>query len=455
MLKASFFSQLVLLGAIFTYSKFEPISFGSTANPVVLLSILSLTLVFANRIPPICLQILQRALFYLPISTLFVYLYARSSNLLFDIRFLATSFAFFFLSICFIGFGAFLTSLRSNNFRHYLIIFQNLLNSLIIVLCLIAPLNILSLHCILFKCRIVSGSIGLSLVNSEPSYVGIFLFSILTFSFYVLNDPLLRNNSSLAFKSKFLIFLSFVLLILSKSPLAVASVALYALLLLFTQGLVYLFGNYRFSIPSRFSSLQVYGALLLLILTPFVLFYTKVGVELFSLVDPNRYLPIYLSQGNPFQTLVFLGGNRFSYLLSLIYIDPTLLLSGHSLFASSDLFESAVSLFYENVMKVGFFSVYGAKPHSALGQLIFTFGALGSLFIYYPVLKLFFRGLSTISRGEASFFELWLLLSPLFSLIYFTPNTDPWKFFTIMFFVALTCSYCPPSNANNIRAFSA
>lgn len=455
MLKASLFSQLVLFGSILTYSKFEPVSFGSTANPVLLLLIIFLLIVFTNRVPKICIEILQRALLYLPISAIFVCLFVSNSNLSFDIRFLATSLAFFFFSVCFIGFGVFLSSLRNTNVQLFINILDNLLNSLIILLFLIIPLNLLSLQCVFFKCRKMSGSVGFSLLNSEPSYVGIFLFSILTFSFYLLNDFHLRSNLRLVFKSKLLIFTSIILLIFSKSALALISVVLYALFVWLLIKIAQLFNSYKLLVPTRFSQIQILAGLFVLTAPIYVIFYTKIGSELFLLIGQSNYVPIYLSQNNLIETIVFLGGNRFSYLFSLVYVDPPLLLSGHSLFASSEIFEKGVSFLFENIGNFGFFSVYGAKPHSALGQLIFTFGALGSLFIYYPVFRLFLRRLSIITFSKASYFQLWILFSPLFAVLYFTPNTDPWKFCTLMIFVAFTYSYDKPYDTSTSRFISA
>lgn len=449
MSKAYFFSQLILLGSVLTYSKLEPVSYGSTANPSALLIIISLVLFFTRYIPKICLEILQRASLYLPVSALFVYFYASNINFSFDFRFLLTSFAFFVYSIAFVGFGVFLSSLRINNFQLFFNICHGLLTSLIILLLFITPLNLLSLQCLFFKCRELSSSIGVSLINSEPSYVGIFLFSILTFSIFILNDSYLRRHSMVALEAKLLIFSSVVLLTFSKSPLALTSVAIYALLILSFQKILPLFKDYKFSIPTRFFPIQIFVILFLVIATIFALFYTKIGAELYSLIDASTYLPSYLSQSNPLQTLVFLGGNRISYLFSLLFVEPPLLFSGHSVFASSDIFEYSVNLFYENIMRVGFFSEFGAKPHSALGQLIFTFGIFGSLFIYYPVIRLFLRGLLTMASSNPSYLELWIIFSPIFSLLYFSPNTDPWKFCIIMIFVSFTYSYHQPPDTKS------
>ena len=322
MTKASIFSQLILLGSVFTYSKLEPVSFGSTANPLALLFIIALIPLFTSHTQKICLEILQRASLYLPISALFVYFSHPKVNFEPDFRFLSTSFTFFAFSVAFVGFGVFLSSLRTNNVQLYFNIFQNLLNSLILLLLLIFPLNLFSLQCLFFKCRLLSSSVGFSLINSEPSYVGIFLFSVLTFSFYVLNDYYLCRSTRIAFKSKLLIFSSVLLLISTKSTLVLASVGFYAILILLFQKSVSLFKTYTFSMPTRFTPLQIFAALFLLIGSTLSLSYTKLGAELYSLLDASTYLPTYLSQSNPLQTLIFLGGNRFSYLFSLLYIDP-------------------------------------------------------------------------------------------------------------------------------------
>ncbi|QNJ30625.1 putative membrane protein [Synechococcus sp. PROS-9-1] len=441
MTKLSIFTQLVLLGSILTYSKFEPIPFGSTANPSILLAILLWISFCASPIPKICIGMLQRAFIYIPISAFFAYLFISDYNLSLDPRFVLTSLCFFIYSTVFIGFGVYLSSIYRNNFPEMLSLCRKLLDSLILLLCVVTPLNILSLHCNLFKCREYGGSLGFSLINSEPSYVGIFLFSIITFSFYIINDFRLCSYSSLRLRSKFLIILSIVLLLSSKSPLAVASVGLYAAFILFIHRAVPILKNWKFVLSSRFSFPQLVTGTIFLITISYALFNTKVGIEFVSLLNPSVYLPNNQSESNPFQVLVFLGGNRISYLGSLYYVNPLLLISGHSIFSSSLIFENSVNLFYQNVMKVGFFSEYGAKPHSAFGQLMFTFGFLGSLFIYLPVFKLFFQNISTIFRSKTSYIALWIIFSPLFLLLYFTPNTDPWKFCTLTIFVVFTSTY--------------
>ena len=52
-------------------------------------------------------------------------------------------------------------------------------------------LNIFNLHCLIFRCR-EFGSIGMSLMSAEPSYVGV--YGLMLISFSILSREFLNNR---------------------------------------------------------------------------------------------------------------------------------------------------------------------------------------------------------------------------------------------------------------------
>lgn len=435
-----FWASLFVLGAsALTYFRFQLLDLGSTSNPIYLLAVIFIISLLNLRISRLSSEIFSRAFIYIPISAIgcSFFLQKNLTNS-FDHRFLLTSTCFLVFSAFFSGYGVLIARSCLSGSKSFFVDCMFIVRSLSILLCFAIFINLVGLHCILFKCRELSSRLGFSLINSEPAYIGILLFFLITTSLFFRNSNSCKHWPFLKSPCNILILLSLVAIGFSKSPLIVAMFLLYALSILFVLFVFPLFIRYKFTNFLRRVSLpQILFGLMLFIGLISTLLFTKIGPEFYSLVDPSSYSFTSGKQfDNPFQTLVLLGGNRFSYLFSIFYIDPSQLMIGHSIYSSSLIFQSYVQQFFDNIMNVGFFVELGAKPNSSFIQLLFTFGLFGSLFIYYPLFKLFFSNLLSVFQNSFNFTSLWISFSPLFILLYPCPNTDPWKFLTLSIFVA-------------------
>ena len=298
-------------------------------------------------------------------------------------------------------------------------------------------LNIFNIHCLIFRCR-EFGPLGMSLMSAEPSYVGIYGLMIISFS--VLAKEFLNPNIY-----KIILFIGMISCLLSRSLLSIAApffIASIAILPLIKSVIL------KIIIKKKFLKKSVYVVIFISLIFGLIYLYDTNKNLIFEIskIWKGATVSDFLSKES-IKIFFIVSGRRLAYLLASFSSKFDLLISGHGLFSSSFIFQENIEKVFQN-LQLGFSQeklltserVFGAKPHSLLGMIVFSNGFTG-LFILFrreiksfikTILELFnFRKIETLKN---EFKKYWFNTLPIIILFYPSTNTDPFKFICLYFY---------------------
>ena len=123
-----------------------------------------------------------------------------------------------------------------------------------------------------------------------------------------------------------------------------------------------------------------------------------------------------------------------------------LLISGHGLFSSSFLYQENIEKIIQNLQlgsSQDLFTkvrIFGAKPHSLLGMIMFSNGFTGLFILFRREIKNFIKTIFEIFNfrkleiSKIEFKKYWFNTLPIIILFYPSTNTDPFKFICLYFY---------------------
>ena len=298
-------------------------------------------------------------------------------------------------------------------------------------------LNIFNLHCFIFTCR-EFGSLGMSLMSAEPSYVGI--YGLMLISFSILARESLNNKIY-----KIIIFIGIISCVLSRSLLSIAAPILIASIAILPSIKLAIL---NFIQNKKLLKKSLYGVFFIIMIFVFIYFIDKNKnliyeiTKIWEVVTVNDFFST-----ESIKIFFIVSGRRLAYLFASFYSKFDLLISGHGLFSSSFIFQENIEKVIQN-LQLGLSQeklltndrVFGAKPHSLLGMIVFSSGFTGLFILFRRELKNFIMIIFELFKFQRleilknDFRKYWFYTLPIIILFYPSTNTDPFKYICLYFY---------------------
>ena len=244
-------------------------------------------------------------------------------------------------------------------------------------------LNIFNLHCLIFKCK-EFGPLGMSLMSAEPSYVGI--YGLMLISFSILSREFLNNKIY-----KIILFIGIISCLLSRSLLSIAApffITSIAILPSIKSVILNIIKN------KRLLKKSLYGVIFIFLFFGLIYFFDKNKNLIFEIekIWKGATVGNFLSKES-IKIFFIVSGTRLTYLFASFSSKIDLLISGHGLFSSSFLYQENIEKIIQNLQlgsSQDLFTkvrIFGAKPHSLLGMIMFSNGFTGLFILFRENLK--------------------------------------------------------------------
>ena len=298
-------------------------------------------------------------------------------------------------------------------------------------------LNIFNLHCLIFRCR-EFGPLGMSLMSAEPSYVGI--YGLMLISFSILSRQFLNNRMY-----RIILSTGIISCLLSRSLLSIGApffITTIAILPSIKKLILNIIKN------KKLLKKSFYGVLFIFLIFGLIYFYDNNKNLIFEIekIWRGANFSNFFSKES-IQVFFIVSGRRLAYLFASFSSKVDLLISGHGLFSSSFIFQENIEKVFQN-FQLGLSQeklltderVFGAKPHSLLGMIIFSNGFTGLFILFRREFKNFFKTIFDIYNfqkleiSKIEFKKYWFNILPIIILFYPSTNTDPFKFICLYFY---------------------